>query len=190
MATRRKIEKKPSTKTTSRTPRASKRPTTAPAKMRTRPTRAAAEAPSIAPLSVEVPPVDEIVQRVTLPAAPRVVWDAYLDAAHHERFTGSPASIDRRVGGKFRAYDGYIEGVILELVAPTDKGEGRIVQSWRASDFPPEYPHSKVEITLAPAGQKTTLTLRHSGVPRSMVKAFARGWEEFYWEPLARILRK
>jgi len=156
-------------------------------KVSARPAKKAAKAPARrAPAKALA--TDAIVQEVTLPAGPRVVWDAYLDAERHARFTGSGAAIDRRVGGRFRAYDGYIEGVILEL-APPNGETGRLVQSWRASDFPPEYPHSTVEIVVAPAGRGTKLTLRHTGVPRAMVSAFAKGWQDFYWAPLKKMLR-
>ena len=70
-------------------------------------------------------------QSVTINASPKAVYDALVDSTKHSLFSGSKASISRRVGGTFTAYDGYAEGVNLELV-PGKK----IVQSWRASDWP------------------------------------------------------
>lgn len=159
-----------------------------PAPSKKQPAKKAKKKIDARPLASAKLAVETIVQRVTLPTPPSAVWDAYLDGAKHARFTGAPAAIDRRVGGRFRAYDGYIEGVILELAQP-DGGEGRLVQSWRASDFPPEYPHSTVEIVVAASGRGTALTLRHTGVPKAMATAFAKGWEEFYWKPLKEMLR-
>jgi uncharacterized protein YndB with AHSA1/START domain len=157
--------------------------------------RSAATQPSAAPkrsaAAQAVAPVFEgpaleletIRQEILLPSPPHVVFDAYVDGAQHAAFTGSPAESAARVGGRFRAYDGYIDGVFLELV----RGR-RIVQSWRATDFPPEYPHSRLELALEPEGAGTRLVMRHSEVPRSMAPAYAQGWQEFYWQPLRRYL--
>ncbi|MBI3232331.1 MAG: SRPBCC domain-containing protein, partial [Candidatus Doudnabacteria bacterium] len=53
-----------------------------------------------------------------------------MDSKKHSAITGGAASISRKIGGKVSAYDGYISGKNVELVA--DK---KIVQTWRASDW-------------------------------------------------------
>lgn len=50
-----------------------------------------------------------------IPAEPEKVYLAWLDSAGHTAITGSLAKIDGRIGGKFTAWDGYIEGTTLEL---------------------------------------------------------------------------
>ena len=65
-----------------------------------------------------------------LPAAPEAVYDAWLDSAAHSAMTGGEAKIRRRVGDRYSAWDGYIEGATLELVPGK-----RIVQFWRTSEF-------------------------------------------------------
>ena len=62
-------------------------------------------------------------QRVVVPAAPEEVYEAFVDAKKHSAFTGSKATCDPRVGGKFTAWDGYISGKNLLL----EEGK-RIVQ--------------------------------------------------------------
>ena len=66
----------------------------------------------------------------TLPASPEAVYDAWLDSACHGAMTGAPATIGKRVGEPYAAWDGYITGKTLELVPGR-----RIVQSWRTSEF-------------------------------------------------------
>ena len=66
-----------------------------------------------------------IIQKVVIPASPEEVYDAFMDARKHSEFTGSEATCDPTVGGKFTAWDGYISGRNLEL----EKGK-RIVQEW------------------------------------------------------------
>jgi activator of HSP90 ATPase len=77
----------------------------------------------------------------------------------HSKFTGGKAQISRKVGGKFSAFDGYSEGTNLELVP--DK---KIVQTWRASDWP-EGHYSKVDFSLKEIPGGTRLTFTQTGVP-------------------------
>ena len=59
--------------------------------------------------------VTTIKQKVVIPASPKEVYEAYVDAKKHSKFTGSKATGKAVVGGKFTAWDGYIFGKNLEL---------------------------------------------------------------------------
>ncbi len=123
-------------------------------------------------------------QTCTLPASPREVYDALMDSRTHRAFSGEPASISKRVGGRFTAYGDYISGKNLELVA-----NKKIVQSWHGSDWP-EGQYSKVTYTLKPVKGGTRLTFTQSGVPDKQYKDLKQGWKDFYWKPLADWLGK
>ena len=47
--------------------------------------------------------VTTIRQKIIIPAAPDAVYEAFMDAKKHSAFTGSKATSDARVGGKFTA---------------------------------------------------------------------------------------
>ncbi len=111
---------------------------------------------------------------VLLPASPEKLYHAWLDSEEHSRFTGSKAIIDNKIGGKFTSWDSYIEGETLEL-HPYNK----IVQTWRTSDFPDNYPDSRLEVSLEPQGNKTVLTLIHSGIPEGQKNEYEQGWNDF-----------
>ena len=81
-------------------------------------------------------------QSATFKVSPKAIYEALMDSRRHSQFTGDKATISREVGGKFTAYGSYIEGVNLSL-EPNKK----IVQSWRASDWP-EGHYSKVTFSL------------------------------------------
>jgi uncharacterized protein YndB with AHSA1/START domain len=68
-------------------------------------------------------------QTISFKASPHKIYEMLMDSRTHARFTGGKASISRKSGGKFTAYDNYISGTNIELVC--DK---KIVQYWRASD--------------------------------------------------------
>lgn len=123
-------------------------------------------------------------QAVTIKATPQAVYDALMDSRKHGRFTGGGASISRKVGGKFSVFDGYAEGVNLQLV-PGKK----IVQTWRASDWPKDQ-YSKVTFALAKVQGGTRLTFTQTGVPDQHYASIKSGWIEFYWTPLKKMLEK
>jgi len=124
-------------------------------------------------------------QRVTIPANPMEVYEAYMDAEKHAEFTGSGATSDPKVGGEFTAWDGYITGKNLEL----EPGK-KIVQEWRSSDFPDGYASSRLELILKESKGFTELTMVHSGVPEEIANDIAQGWKDFYWEPLKKHFKK
>ncbi len=131
-------------------------------------------------------PVDTIVVSRILPATPAQIFTAWLDAAEHAAMTGSPATVESaEVGGRFTAWDGYIDGSHLAL----DPGV-RIVQSWRSDDFPADALDSLLEVSLEPAPGGTRVTLRHGDLPEGQGPAVLEGWEEFYLTPMERYFRR
>src|SRR6266852_5078544 len=54
-------------------------------------------------------------------ASPERIYQAWLDSEEHTRFTGGKASVESGIGGRFTAWDGYIEGTTIEL-EPGDDG--------------------------------------------------------------------
>ncbi|MBM3148994.1 MAG: hypothetical protein FJ008_01745 [Chloroflexi bacterium] len=123
-------------------------------------------------------------QIVTFKASPHVVYEALMDSRKHSRFTGDTAGISRKIGGKFKAYGDYIEGVNLELM-PDEK----IVQSWRASDWP-EGHYSRVSFSLKKLDKGTQLTFEQSDVPEDFYEDISQGWHDFYWTPMKEMFKE
>ncbi len=123
---------------------------------------------------------DAIKVSTVLPATPEQVYRAWMDAREHGLFTGGKATVQKRVGGKFTAWDGYIEGKTLEL-----EPNKRIVQAWRTTEFPEGTPDSRLEVLLEPAAKGgTKLTLVHTNIPKGQVKDLKQGWVDYYFEPM------
>lgn len=123
-------------------------------------------------------------QKITLNVSAQDVYDALMDSKQHSEFTGAKAVIENEVGGEFSVWDGYAGGVSLELV-PGKK----IVQTWRASDWP-EGVESKVTFVLSKKGEGTTLEFDQTGVPDEFYNDIKQGWQDYYWEPLKTYLEK
>ena len=114
-----------------------------------------------------------------LPADQEKVFRAWLSTEGHAAMTGSPAKVAPRVGGTFKAWDGYITGKTLEL-----KPYSRIVQAWRTSEFADDDPDSRIEVVIEPAKQGSKLTLTHTNIPQGQADSYESGWEESYFAPM------
>jgi activator of HSP90 ATPase len=123
-----------------------------------------------------------IKQTAQFKAAQHEVYEMLMDSKQHGQFTGGKAKISRKVGGKFSVFDNYAEGKNLALIP--DK---KIVQSWRASDWP-ETHYSKVTFALSKNKSGTKLTFTQIGVPAEFYSDIKQGWIDFYWKPLKELL--
>jgi len=123
-----------------------------------------------------------IQQPVTFKARPHVVYEMLMDSGEHARFSGAPASISREVGGAFTAYDGALTGTNVELVP-----DAKIVQSWRAGDWP-EGHYSTATFLLEEADGGTRLTFTQTGVPEQNYDDINQGWRDYYWSKMESFL--
>jgi activator of HSP90 ATPase len=119
------------------------------------------------------------IEQVFAGVAPDRMYAAWLDSDEHTALSGSEASVDPVVGGRYTSWDGYIEGQNLVL----EHGR-RIVQSWRASDFPDGAPDSRLEVRFEAEKGGTRFVLLHSEVPRDQRDDFEQGWRDYYLEPM------
>ena len=115
-------------------------------------------------------------QGAMLRAGPHDVYEMLMDSGRHSAFTDAKARISRKVGGRFTAYDGWIEGRNVRLVKDRE-----IVQEWRGADWP-EGHYSTVTITLKGSGSGTRLMLSQKGIPANKYTDIRDGWKEWYWE--------
>ncbi len=119
-------------------------------------------------------------------AEPQRVFSAWMDGREHAAFTGGgEAVVEPWAGGRFIAWNGYIHGILLGV----EEGR-RIVQTWRTSEFPPEFRDSRVVIEFEPARGGTRVVVRHSDLPPSHLKKYEKGWTEHYLKPLVRYFAK
>ncbi len=113
------------------------------------------------------------------------LYNAWLDSKEHSAFTGSTAQFHHQLGAPFMAWDGYISGEILELEADT-----RILQSWRATDFPEDADDSLLEVIFENVKQGCKITILHWNLPKGMLLAYTEGWQEYYFKPMKLYFNK
>lgn len=123
--------------------------------------------------------------KTLLPATPERVFMTLMSSREHGEFTGSPASISKKVGGKFTVYDGWAKGKNLSL-----KPGKLIEQTWSADDWPKGVESIvRFELMRTAKGIETKLTFTQVGVPVEFAKEVEKGWNTFYWKPLKEYLK-
>ena len=109
------------------------------------------------------------------------IYQAWLSSSEHTAMTGSRATVEGNIGGRFTAYDGRIEGAMVEL----EPGR-RIGQRWRSTDFPSDAGDSLLEVRLEPLDNGTRVAFVHSEIPEGQGTLLEEGWRKYYLEPMDR----
>jgi activator of HSP90 ATPase len=126
----------------------------------------------------------EFTLSMVLKASPQDIFEAWLSSQGHTAMTGSPAEVDGKVGGAFKAWDGYIWGETLEL-----EPARRILQAWRTNEFPEGAPDSRLEVLLEEVATGTELTLVHTEIPEGQSESYKQGWLDFYFKPMQEYFK-
>ena len=121
-------------------------------------------------------------QTVTFDATPSQVFDVLMDARKHQGLSGQPAHISKKVGAKFTARGARVRG--YNLVVKRGK---KIVQAWRAKDWPPDH-YSIATFDFAKVRGGTRLHFTQLGVPPDRHNGHYREWIEGYWTPIKEVL--
>lgn len=123
-----------------------------------------------------------IKQTVIFKGSPKTVYAYLADAKQHAKLIGDKVKMTSKIGDKFTAYGGSVEGQNLVL-----EPGGKIVQTWRYEDWPKG--HFSVAIyEFKKAGKNTVLNFTQISVPDDKADDIAQGWKDYYWEPLKRLL--
>ena len=117
----------------------------------------------------------------TFKATPEKIYSAWLDSAGHSDMTGGEAICGNEVGDKFTAWDGYISGENISLVA-----NEKIIQSWRTADFDADDEDSQITILFETAEEGCLVTLIHNNIPINQPD-YQKGWVEHYFDPMLSI---
>ncbi len=125
-------------------------------------------------------------QTIVLPASADTLFGMYLNPSTHQAITGASVRIGNERGSEFKAFDGALTGMILEVIKPR-----LIVKSWRSNKFKAEDPDSTLILSFTQEGDKGRIDLIHLDVPDHDYDGVNQGWEKYYWAPwrtyLARI---
>ncbi len=126
----------------------------------------------------------EIRHVVRFNAKPRAIYQALMNSKKHAAFTGAPAKIEPKVGGRFSAWGQHLRGINVDLVK-----NKRIVQAWRAANWPKgHYSVATFELKRAKGG--TVLAFTQTGIPAKNARSINSGWKSHYWDLLKKTFNK
>jgi activator of HSP90 ATPase len=117
-------------------------------------------------------------QSVRFPVSPGELFETYLDSKQHSAATGGRAQISRKVGGRFRAWNGQLSGRNL-LIVPNRM----IVQAWRSVNFKASDPDSILILQFGKTASGGQIDLVHANVPPQDHAGVTKGWDKYYWTP-------
>lgn len=118
------------------------------------------------------------------PVTAKRLYDAWLNSEEHTNFTGGSALIDPKSGGRFTVWNDSIHGKNIEL-----QPYGRIVQSWRSTDFPAGVRDSRIEILFEKVDGGTRMTLIHTEIPQGQENEFKKVWTEHYFKSMKKYFK-
>jgi uncharacterized protein YndB with AHSA1/START domain len=114
---------------------------------------------------------------IYIAAEPDIVFDYFTKPDALARWMGDRAITDPRPGGEFTLFfgDRCVEGRYLEVDRPR-----RLVISWgrRGSRSMPPF-SSTLEVSVAPEGEGTRVSIVHYGLPESEAARHALGWHHY-----------
>ncbi len=122
---------------------------------------------------------DNIKLSVTLPTNPSKIYKAWLNKDEHSAFTRSKTNIEKKVGSKFTASDGYIEGEIKQMILSK-----KITMTWRTTDFPEGSEDSLLEVNFEGNETSTKVILVHENLPEGDGKKYRKTWKDNYFTPM------
>lgn len=119
------------------------------------------------------------------PVNAKRLFDAWLSGEELTEITGTKSEARPVAGAKFSTGDGHIRGSNISL-----QPYGRILQSWRADDFPPGSPDSRLEILFEKVNGGTRLTLIHTRIPEGHKGDYEKGWKKHFLKPMKKYFKK
>lgn len=125
----------------------------------------------------------KIKQQVNFSCKPSELFNIILDSKLHTKVTGAKASVSKKVGGKFTAYDGYCYGKNLKITA-----NKLIVQSWRATDWPEKH-FSTLSFEFQKTDTGTKMIFSQENIPDDQFESIKKGWVDFYFNPIKDYLK-
>eukprot|EP00744_Colponema_vietnamica_P005185 GILI01007619.1.p3 GENE.GILI01007619.1~~GILI01007619.1.p3 ORF type:complete len:146 (-),score=43.99 GILI01007619.1:878-1315(-) len=125
---------------------------------------------------------------VTYDVPASVLFNTFLDSRDAMKFTRSPAEVSREVGGKFKFFNGNIEGENVEIV-----NNEKLVQKWRQSAWAD---YSTVTLEFRPFGdERCQVILKQTGIPEEdkfgnggQLEKTLFGWKTYFFTGIKEML--
>ena len=120
-----------------------------------------------------------LTKKYQINASSEEVYKALTDPSLIEKWSGQPAEMDIKPGGKFSLWGGSIHGINKEI------SKNKITQDWQEKNWEKS---SKVTFNIREENDTTYLELIHDEIPEDSFNSIDNGWDEYYLGPLKKML--
>lgn len=116
-------------------------------------------------------------------AAPDEVIELLTNPEFIRDWGGGESLIEKKVGGRFAMFDGWVEGKILKITAD------ELAYTWKPSNWSEETPASEVHYKLVPATHGTEVLVEHTNLPdKEEMEGHKKGWDEHFFGLIGEYL--
>lgn len=114
-----------------------------------------------------------------LSAKPEYVMELLTDSGLIRKWCGSDGIVEKKAGGKFEMFDGWVSGKVLKF------GANELAYTWKTTDWPETTTPSEVHYLLEPVEAGTKVTLHHTGLPdEKEMEEHKSGWSDYFFVPM------
>ena len=115
----------------------------------------------------------------TLSGKPKRVMELLTDPALIRKWSGGEAVLEKKVGGKFEMFDGWVYGEVQKIT------DNELAYTWKTTDWPEGTTPTEVHYLLKTDEAGTRVYLKHTGFPNEdEMKSHKSGWTDFFFDPM------
>lgn len=115
----------------------------------------------------------------TLSGKPKRVMQLLTDPELIRKWSGGAAVLEKKVGGRFEMFDGWVYGEVLKIT------DDELAYTWKTTDWPEETKPTEVHYLLKEDEAGTKVILHQTGFPNEEeMKSHKAGWTDFFFDPM------
>ena len=115
----------------------------------------------------------------TLSANPDYVMELLTDPALIRKWSGGTAVVEKKEGGKFEMFDGWVTGNVTKITPQ------ELAYTWSTTDWAEGTPASNVHFSLQPVEAGTLVKVQHNNLPdENEMQEHKNGWSDYFFVPM------
>ncbi len=120
---------------------------------------------------------------ILLPASPINVMELLTNPDLIGSWGGGNSIIEKKVGGLFEMFDGWVSGHILKITG------NELAYTWKTTDWNEAIPPSEVYYRLEPGENGTEIFVTHLKLPsKREADSHRAGWNEYFFDPIKKFI--
>lgn len=118
-----------------------------------------------------------------MPGTPKQLMEMLTDTALIRKWSGGEAVLEKKEGGKFEMFDGWVNGTVLKAT------ENELAYTWKTTGWDEETEPSEVHYVLSNDKEGTKVVLHHRNLPTvEEAEEHRQGWDDHFFGPLEEYM--